>query len=145
RQDKELLASGRDVRDLVTARNLLVAEVYDLDKNGGYRKPYARVFFTEDKSLIFYGYALDQQQRGPESSAFHARGNRGPNRKDALNLGFLYQDNVANKHWELRLNDPQTIQQIDAVFITLEPKGGSPKPTGKAILFASLRIAPNHP
>ena len=38
-----------------------------------------------------------------------------------------------------------TIAQIDAVFITVEPEGGSTKPSGKPLLFAYLRIDPNHP
>ena len=35
--------------------------------------------------------------------------------------------------------------EIDAVFVTVEPKGGSAKPTGKPLLYASLHIDPNHP
>jgi hypothetical protein len=139
-QQKELLDSDRDVRDLITARNLYVAEVMDLDK-----KPYARVFFTKDKSLIFYGYDLDKEPGVRNASTFQAWGNRGHNRENALNLGFLYQDSVANKRWVLKLDDPKTLTQIDAIFITVEPKNGSPKPTGKSVLFASLRLPPNHP
>ncbi len=139
-QQKELLDADRDVRDLITARNLYVAEVMDLDK-----KPYARVFFTKNRSLIFYGYDLDKEPGVRNASTFQAWGNRGHNRENALNLGFLYQDSAANKRWVLKLDDPETLAQIDAIFITVEPRNGSPKPTGKSVLFASLRLPPNHP
>lgn len=35
--------------------------MYDVAKNGATRKPFGRIFYTKDKSLIFYGYDLDQQ------------------------------------------------------------------------------------
>jgi hypothetical protein len=31
------------------------------------------------------------------------------------------------------------------VFVTVEPNGGSQRPSGKPLLFAYLRIHPNHP
>jgi len=37
------------------------------------------------------------------------------------------------------------IIQIDAVFVTVEPNGGSHKPSGKPLLFAYLKVDPNHP
>ena len=39
----------------------------------------------------------------------------------------------------------QTLQQIDAVFVTVEPHGGSEKPSGKPLLFAYLKVNANHP
>ena len=42
-------------------------------------------------------------------------------------------------------DDPASVGNVDAVFVTVEPKGGSAKPTGKPLLFASLHIDPNHP
>ena len=143
-QQQDLLANDRDIRDLITARNLYVAEVFDLDKYAQIKRPYARVFFTKEKSLIFYGYDLDQQQ-GVRNASFQAWGNRGHDRNNALNLGFLYLDSAENRRWVLKLDDPETLRKIDAIFITVEPKGGSAKPTGKSVLFASLRLPPNHP
>jgi hypothetical protein len=37
------------------------------------------------------------------------------------------------------------LAQIDAVFVTVEPNGGSHRPSGKSLLFADLHIDPNHP
>jgi len=59
-QQREMLASDRDIRDLMSARELLVTDVYDVGEDGKDLKPFARAFFTKDKSLIFYGFDLDK-------------------------------------------------------------------------------------
>jgi hypothetical protein len=143
-QQEELLAHDRDIREVMGARNLYIAEVYDTDERGATRKPYGRLFYTKDKSLIFYAYDLDQQG-GKRPQTFQAWGRRGPDWKQALNLGIFYEDNASKKRWVLKLDDPQTLAKIDAVFVTVEPHGGSEKPSGKPLLFAYLRISPNHP
>jgi hypothetical protein len=33
--------------------------------------------------------------------------------------------------WVLKVNDPKTISEIDAIFVIVEPDGGSAKPGGK--------------
>jgi hypothetical protein len=143
-QRDQLLAHDRDIRDLMGARDLYVAEVYDVGDNGATKKPYGRVFYTKGKSLIFYAYDLDQQGI-KQASTFQAWGRRGPDRQQALNLGIFYEDNASKKRWVLKLDDPKTLAQIDAVFVTLEPNGRSDKPSGKPLLFAYLRVDPNHP
>ena len=62
-----------------------------------------------------------------------------PDFKQALNLGIFYEDNASKKRWVLKLEDPKTLAQIDAVFVTVEPHGGSDKPSGKPLLFAYLQ------
>ena len=62
-----------------------------------------------------------------------------------LNLGILYLDSESNRRWILRFDNSQTLAEIDAVFVTVEPRGGSVKPTGKPFLFAMLRKEANHP
>jgi hypothetical protein len=144
-QKDELLAHDRDIRDLMGARDLYIAEVYDVARTGETQKPYGRVFYTRGKSLIFYAYDLDQEAAIKKANAFQAWGRRGPDRQQALNLGVFYQDNGSNKRWILKCEDSKTLAQIDAVFVTVEPNGGSPKPSGKSLLFAYLRVDPNHP
>jgi hypothetical protein len=143
-QKDELLAHDRDIREVMGARNLYIAEVYDTDEKGANRKPYGRVFYTKEKSLIFYAYDLDQQgSKRPQT--FQAWGRRGPDFKQAVSLGIFYEDNASKKRWVLKSEDPKTLAQIDAVFVTVEPHGGSDKPSGKPLLFAYLRVNPNHP
>ena len=141
----DLLADDRDIRDLMGARDLYIAEVYDVARDGRTRKPYGRVFYTKGKSLVFYAYDLDQQPGVKTASTFQAWGQRGPDRQQAVNLGIFYQDNMAKKRWILKFDDPRKLAQVNAVFVTVEPRGGSRKPDGKSLLFASLRIQPNHP
>ena len=144
-QKDELLAHDRDIRDLMGARDLYIAEVYDVGRAGETKKPYGRVFYTRGKSLIFYAYDLDQQTEARRATAFQAWGRRGPDQQQALNLGIFYEDNASKKRWILKCDDPKTLAQIDGVFVTVEPNGGSHKPSGKSLLFAYLRIDPNHP
>jgi hypothetical protein len=144
-QQDQLLSHDRDIRELMGARDLYIAEVYDVAGTGETKKPYGRVFYTRGKSLIFYAYDLDQQREAKKVNTFQAWGRRGPDRQQALNLGIFYEDNDARKRWILKCDDPKTLAQIDGVFVTVEPNGGSHKPSGKSLLFAYLKIDPNHP
>ncbi|MBZ5688956.1 MAG: anti-sigma factor [Acidobacteriia bacterium] len=144
-QRDELLAHDRDIRDVIGARDLYIAEIYDVAGTGETKKPYGRVFYTRGKSLIFYAYDLDQQTEVKRASTFQAWGRRGPDRQQAINLGVFYEDNATRKRWILKCDNPKTLAQIDAVFVTVEPQGGSHKPSSKTLLFASLKIDPNHP
>jgi Putative zinc-finger len=144
-KQEDLLAEDRDIRDLMGARDLYIAEVYDVARDGATQKPYGRVFYTKGKSLVFYAYDLDAQSGVRNASTFQAWGQNGPDRQQVLSLGIFYQDSVAKKRWVLKVDDPRTLEQINAVFVTVEPQGGSHKPSGRSLLFASLRIEPNHP
>lgn len=144
-QQDQLLAHDRDIRELMGARDLYIAEVYDVAGTGETKKPYGRVFYTRGKSLIFYAYDLDQQGEVKRASAFQAWGRRGPDRQQSINLGIFYEDNASRKRWILKCDDPKTLAQIDAVFVTVEPNGGSHKPSSKPLLFAYLKVNPNHP
>jgi peptidoglycan hydrolase CwlO-like protein len=145
KQQQQLLAYDRDIRELMGARELYIADVFDVDDSGRMRKPYGRIFYTQRKSLIFYAFDLDQQPGVRKASVFQAWGRRGPTDTQPLNLGILYLDNETNKRWALKCDDPKVLAQIDAVFVTIEPHNGSRKPSGKQLLFASLRTPANHP
>jgi peptidoglycan hydrolase CwlO-like protein len=144
-KQQDLLAHDRDIRELMGARDLYIAEVYDVARDGQTQKPYGRVFYTRGKSLVFYAYDLDQQAGYKNSSAFQAWGSHGLDKQQATSLGVFYEDNVAKKRWMVKFDDPKKLEQIDAVFVTVEPNGGSHKPSGKPLLFAYLKVDPNHP
>src|SRR3984957_16385177 len=55
-KQRELLDHDRDIRELMGARDLYIAEVHDVAGNGETEKTYGRVFYTKGKSLIFYAY-----------------------------------------------------------------------------------------
>ena len=144
-QDRdEYLASDRDIRELMGARNLYIADVYDIDKNGRPRSQFGRIFYTVDKSLVFYAFDLDQGATVKDAT-FQAWGKTDRDEQSPVSLGIFYMDNAANRRWVLRSNDPAKIAQIDSIFVTAEPGAGSQKPSGKPFLFASLHQPPNHP
>ena len=144
-EQEQLLAKDRDIRELMGARDLYVAEVRDVARTGETEKASGRLFYTKGKSLIFYAYDLNDQPGLKDASTFQAWGRRGPDWTQAFKLGVFYEDNVSKKRWVMKFNDKKTLDQIDAVFVTVEPHGGSEKPTGKPLLFAYLKVAPNHP
>jgi hypothetical protein len=143
-KQQELLEHDRDIRELMGARDLYMADVHDVTR-AGTDKTYGRVFYTKGKSLIFYAFDLHAQPGAQNASSFQAWGRRGPDKQQALSLGIFYEDNVSKKRWVLKADDPKTLQDIDAVFVTVEPNGGSHHPSGKQLLFAYLRVNPNHP
>jgi hypothetical protein len=144
-KQRELLDHDRDIRELMGARDLYIAEVHDVAGNGETEKTYGRVFYTKGKSLIFYAYDLDQEAGLKNASTFQAWGRRGVDKQQALSLGVFYEDNASKKRWVLKFDDPKALATIDAVFVTAEPSGGSHHPSGKQLLFAYLRVNPNHP
>jgi hypothetical protein len=141
---EDLLQHDRDVRELMGSRDLYMADVHDVSKSGTART-YGRVFYTKGKRLIFYAFDLDAQPSFQNASSFQAWGRRGPDKLEARSLGIFYEDNVSKKRWVLKANDPKTLDDIDAVFVTIEPNGGSQHPSGKQLLFAYLGVSPNHP
>jgi anti-sigma factor RsiW len=141
---QELLAHDRDIRELMGARDLYMADVHDVSGKGT-DKTYGRVFYTKGKRLIFYAFDLDAQPGVQNASTFQAWGRKGPDKQQARSLGIFYEDNVTKKRWVLKADDPKTLEDIDAVFVTVEPNGGSQHPSGKPLLFAYLRVSPNHP
>jgi len=144
----QYLSSDRDIRELMGARKLYIADVFDVDGSSRTKKPFGRVFYTQGKSLIFYAFDLDREPGVVNASTFQVWGQReAPQGQQAspMNLGILYMDNESNRRWVMRFDDPKKLAEIDAVFVTVEPRGGSHKPTNKPFLYALLRNEANHP
>jgi anti-sigma-K factor RskA len=98
--------------------------------------------------LIFYAFDLDRQPGFKDASTFQVWGQKDTAQGQIArptDLGILYLDSATNRRWVLRLDDPRQLAQIDAVFVTVEPHGGSQKPTSKPFLYALLRKEANHP
>ena len=140
--DKDFLAHDRDIRDLIGARNLYIADIYDTTESGKTAKPFGRIFYTQNRSLVFYGFDLEKQEGLRRSVAFQAWGS-GSNRQP-VSLGLFYQDD-GHQRWVVRCTDAKTLAHLNMVFVTVEPPGGSSRPTGKQLLRAYLQIQPNHP
>ena len=143
--DEQYLASDKDIRDLIGARNLYIADIIDVNSSGQSRKPFGRVFYTKTKSLIFYAYDLDRQPGMKQASTFQVWGRTGTSDRKPINLGILYMDSEMNRRWTLRVDNPEQLARLDSVFVTVEPHEQTDRPTGKPFLYASLRRDPNHP
>jgi hypothetical protein len=134
-RERELLAAARDIRDLMGARDMRIAEVADAGRPRRRGIP-GRVFYSREK-LIYYAFDLDK--RGDiQKVAFQVWGKREGRSQPPRSLGFLSVDDAGAKRWVFRNEDPALLAQIDHVFVTVEPPGGARQPTSRAILFASL-------
>jgi hypothetical protein len=145
---EQFLSSDRDIRELMGARKLYIADVFDVDGTSRTQKPFGRVFYTQGKSLIFYAFDLDREPGVVNASTFQVWGQREApqgEQPSPMNLGILYRDSESNRRWVMRFDEPKQLAEIDAVFVTVEPRGGSHKPTSKPFLYALLRNEANHP
>jgi len=141
-REQQLLAEGRDIRDVMGARNLHIIDVHDQTAHGESR-PFGRIFLTEGKRLIFYAYDLDSANL--KNASFQAWGQQADGGRAPLNLGIFYIDDQKQSRWALKVEDPNLLKAIDSVFVTVEPQGGTKKPSGKKLMYAYLRNPINHP
>jgi hypothetical protein len=142
-EERQLAAAGKDIRELLTARQLHVIDVRDTDENGKPSKAFGRIFVSEGKSLTFYAFDLNEGRVVSAKYNFEVWGTRQVKGSPARKLGLLYEDDKAQRRWQLKLNDPQVMQELDSVFVTLETTKAAAAPSGQAMLFASLG-QPNH-
>jgi hypothetical protein len=145
-REQEMLSVGRDVRDLMGARNLHIIDVHDANGSGKDRPSFGRVFYTEGKSLIFYAFDLDDKKVLNANYSYEAWGERLGQPSSVKSLGVLYVDDKAQRRWSLKVDDPRQLAEINSVFVTLEPRrGDADKPHGQRVLYAYLGGEPNHP
>jgi Anti-sigma-K factor rskA, C-terminal len=144
--DEKFLSADRDIRELMGARDLYIADVFDVKNNGERSRPFGRVFYTKGRRLIFYAFDLQAQSGYREAKAFQAWGKPDRSSGKPISLGIFYEDSEKNQRWVLKADNPEVLARINAVFVTVEPRGGSEKPTGKPFLEAYLHsLPPNHP
>jgi hypothetical protein len=142
--ERQLATAGKDVRDLMGARQLHVVDVRDTDPNGKAGKAFGRVFLTEGKSLIFYAFDLTDATKINAKQTFQVWGQQEGKASSLRSLGFLYVDDKTQRRWALKTDDPAAVKEIDSVFVTVEPEGGAKKPSNQRLLYAYLGEA-NHP
>ena len=107
-QQQELLAHDRDIRELMGARDLYVAEVYDVARTGATQKPYGRVFYTKGKSLIFYAYDLDQQTGREECQHVSGMGPARTGPRAAIPPRYLLRGQCLKEAVGLEAGRPET-------------------------------------
>lgn len=142
--ERQLVTAGKDIRELLVARQLHVIDVRDTDANGKPSKAFGRIFVTEGKSLTFYAFDLNEDRAIDARHRFEVWGSQQARGSPVQKLGFLYVDDKSQRRWALKVNDSQLVKEVDSVFVTVEPAAGAPKPSGQALLYAYLG-QPNHP
>lgn len=145
-RERELLGVGRDIRDLMAARNLHIADVFDTDPNSKTRRVFGRIFYTEGKSLLFYAYDLNDRRVENAGYQYRVWGKREGLGQPSRSLGIFFSDDKSQRRWVFKYNDPKVLSEIDSVFVTLEPPNGNPaKPQGEKLMYAYVRGQANHP
>ncbi len=144
-KQQRLLSVDTDVRNLMAARSLHITDVFDVDGKGKKKSAFGRVFYTEGKSLIFYAFDLPAPRDLNAKRSFQAWGQLSDSSTSAVNLGIFYVDDPAQRRWMLKFDNPEVLKQLNAVFVTVEPHGGTARPTGQKLMYAYLGHEPNHP
>jgi len=147
-REREMLSAGREIRDIMGARELHIVDVVDRDGKGRAKKPFGRAFYTQGKSLIFYAFDLPTKNTSDGKFVYAAWGSNSNqlNAKRPRSLGIFYNDDQSQHRWAMKFDDPKVLEEIDTVFVTLEPAGRrATVPTGKPILEAYFGTPPNHP
>jgi hypothetical protein len=143
-QERQMAASGKDVRELMASRELHVIDVRDTDPNGNPSAAFGRVFLTEGKSLTFYAFDLNEDRVGNAKRSFEVWAVPEAGKNSPRSLGFLRMDAKAHGRWVLRVDTPELIKAIGSVFVTVDPAAGGKEPSGQKMLYAYLGEA-NHP
>jgi predicted nucleic acid-binding Zn-ribbon protein len=143
-QERQLAAAGKDIRELMAARQLHVIDVRDTDPNGNPSKAFGRVFLTEGKSLTFYAFDLNEDRVVDAKRSFQVWATPQTGKNSAVRLGFLHVDAKALGRWVLKVENPELVKEISSVFVTVEPTAGGKQPSGQKMLYAYLGEA-NHP
>lgn len=145
-RDGQLLQRDRDIRDLMTARNLHIFDVFDTDAKGKTNPAFGRIFYTEGKSLIFYAYDLNEAKVQNANYRYRVWAGKDGQKDKTMSLGVFYSDDKSQRRWVFKCDDSKILNQIDSVFVTLEPPGATPShPKGEKLLDAYIRGMANHP
>ena len=141
---RETDGASHEVHDLMTARNLHIIDVFDTNENGKTSPVFGRIFFTENRKLLFYAYDLNESRLKDAKFTYHVWGEK-PG-QSAKALGIFFTDDKAQKRWVFKYDDPKVLSQIDSVFVTLEPAAKTvDSPRGQRLMYAYLRGEVNHP
>lgn len=142
--ERQLTAAGKDVRELMVARQLHVVDVHDTDPDGKPSRAFGRVFLAEGKSLTFYAFDLTDEERALNAKrSFEVWAVPEADKNSAHSLGVLHVDAKGQGRWVLRVETPELVKGINSVFVTVEPATGSKQPNGPKMLYAYLGEA-NH-
>ena len=141
--EQQLSAVSSDIRQLMGARNLHIIDVHDVNASGKTGRSFGRVFYAENRSLVFYAFDLPSSKS--TKYYFQAWGQTEGNEHSLRNLGTFSVDDHEQHRWVLKVSNFQLLRGIDSVFVTAETVGDAPIPKGNRVLYAFFVGQPNHP
>jgi hypothetical protein len=145
-RERDLESAKSEMGELVAARNLHIVDVYDADPSGKRQRSFGRVFYIEGKSLVFYAYDLDDSRQFKANVVFHVWGGKAGVKEVTHSLGILHKDDASQNRWAMTFDDPNTLAQINSVFVTAESANKHyDEPRGKKVLYAYFGSPANHP
>jgi hypothetical protein len=144
-RQRKLLATDRDLREMLGARSLRIIDVYDVGSKGEYQQPFGRIFYTQGKYLIFYAFDLDKQKGLKPGTSFQAWGEKGGAQDAPHRLGSFYMEDPGQNRWVLKVDDTRLLSRIDYIFVTDNSPKDAGRPQGRVLLSASLNSDVNHP
>lgn len=139
--ERQLVVAGRDIRQLLVARQLHVVDVRDTDANGKPGRAFARVFLTEGKSLMFFAFDLNDPKAIDAKARFQVWGEQLGKKGSVRSLGVLSVDDKAQNRWALKVENADLLSEVNSVFVTVSSAGGGR--SGQRLLYAYLG-EPNH-
>lgn len=145
-RERDLKLAKNEMGEVVGSRNLHIVDVYDADANGKPQPAFGRVFYVEDKSLVFYAYDLDRPGQFKANVVFHVWGGKAGIKEVTHNLGIMRRDDPGQNRWAMTFDDPKVLAEINSVFVTAEvPNKSYDSPHGRKVLYAYFGGPPNHP
>jgi len=145
-RERDLKSAKSEMGELAASRNLHIVDVYDADPNGKRQRSFGRVFYIEDKSLVFYAYDLDDPGRFKSNVVFHVWGGKAGVKEVTHSLGILHRDDSGQNRWAMTFDDAKVLTEINSVFVTAESANKSyDQPHGKKVLYAYFGSPANHP
>ena len=135
--ERQLAATGKDIRELMAARDLHVIDVRDTDADGKPSEAFGRVFLTDGKSLSFYAFDLNEEHAVNAKRSYQVWA-VADGKNSSRSLGSLHVDAKAPGRWVLKVDNPDLVKQISAVFVTSEPTTGAKEPSTQKMLYAYL-------
>jgi len=142
--ERQLVAAGKDLPELMAARQLHVIDIRDTDPNGQSSRAFGRVFLTEGKSLTFYAFDLNDDGLVHAKRTFQVWALPEAGKNSARSLGFLHVDAKATGRWVLKVENPELLKQISSVFVTVQSAASDKQRSGQKMLYAYLGEA-HHP
>lgn len=135
--ERELSAAGRDILDLLTAKQLRVVDVRDTDASGRPSAAFARIFIAEGRSIRIFAFDLNEGQNAASTRRFEVWGEQVGQAGSVRSLGVLNVDDRSQNRWRLTVQNADAVKNINSVFVTAAAARGDAS-DGQRLLYAFL-------